>query len=137
MVSKILLVDDDPGIRFIASISLVEVGKFEALMVESGRKALEVVSDFRPDVILLDVMMPGLDGPATFELLRKKPGIAQVPIIFITAKVQKHEVQSYYNLGAAGVLLKPFDPITLPQQIATVVQSWRALSTGANNSHVK
>ena len=99
-------------------------------MVESGRKALEVVSDFNPEVILLDVMMPGLDGIKTFELLREQKQLDNVPIIFITAKVQKHEVQSYYDLGAAGVLLKPFDPVTLPQQIESIVKSWSSSNTG-------
>jgi CheY-like chemotaxis protein len=125
MLSKVLMVDDDPGIRLVAGISLTKVGKFKALLVESGRKALQVASEFDPDVILLDVMMPGLDGLTTFSLLRQEAHLADVPIIFITAKVQKQEMKSYFDIGAAGVLLKPFDPVTLPQQIESMVQAWR------------
>lgn len=118
------MIDDDPGIRLIGRISLVDVGKFSAVLVESGQKALQVANEFCPDVILLDVMMPGLDGPSTFRLLREKDSLASVPIIFITAKAQKHEVQSYHDLGAAGVVLKPFDPIALPRQIESICQAW-------------
>jgi two-component system OmpR family response regulator len=123
------MVDDDPGIRSLCEIAFRNVGTLTACIVESGRKALEVITDFRPDVILLDVMMPDIDGQALFEMLKKDGLCAKIPVIFITAKVQKHEVQSYQNLGAAGVIIKPFDPVTLPRQIESLVRAHQTLST--------
>lgn len=91
--------------------------------VDAGAKALEIVEEFKPDLILLDVMMPGMDGPTTFKKIRENPALAHTPVIFMTAKGQPGEVESYCKLGAAGVISKPFDPMTLPSEIREIVES--------------
>jgi two-component system, OmpR family, response regulator len=120
-IEQVLLVDDDASIRKVAEISLSKVGNWRVFLAESGAQALDVVSREKPDVILLDVMMPGMDGPTTLKCLRESESLDGTPIIFMTAKVQKHEIESYYNLGAAGVISKPFDPMSLPSEIRSIV----------------
>lgn len=132
-IEKILLVDDDPSIRMVAEISLTRVGKWHVTKADSGRVALELASKVRPDLILLDVMMPGMDGPTTFGKLKE---FCNAPVIFITAKIQKHEVDNYLNLGAAGVIAKPFDPMTLPAEIQKILNGFspNALPEGFNDN---
>jgi two-component system, OmpR family, response regulator len=120
-IEKVMMVDDDASIRKVAEICLSRVGKWQVEMVDSGTKALEAASRFKPDVILLDVMMPGMDGTETFKALKGNEATACTPIIFMTAKVQKQEVESYERLGAAGVITKPFDPMTLPDEIRSML----------------
>lgn len=115
------MVDDDPSILMIAQISLEKVGQWTVQVVDSGRKALELLDFYKPDLILLDVMMPGMDGPTTFKKLQENQELMSTPVIFMTAKVQKNEVESYCNLGAAGVISKPFDPLTLPTEIRAII----------------
>jgi CheY-like chemotaxis protein len=91
------------------------------MAADSGPDALKKVEGKTPDVILLDMMMPGMDGPATFAKLKERPELASVPIIFMTAKVQTHEIASYRQLGAAGVITKPFDPMSLADEIRQIV----------------
>lgn len=117
-----MLVDDEPDIRTIGEMSLSAVGGWEVTSVASGVEALEVAAASAPDLILLDVMMPELDGPATLQKLRDVPQLAHVPIVFLTAKVQRREVERYLELGAAGVIAKPFDPMTLPDQLRRLVE---------------
>ena len=121
MINKVLIVDDDQNIRFVAQVSLEGLTKWNIVLAESGEEALRKASEEKPDVIVLDMMMPGMDRPTTFAKLREQEGLAQVPIIFMTAKVQTHEVQSYLQLGAAGVITKPFDPMKLPDEIRRIV----------------
>jgi two-component system OmpR family response regulator len=123
ILSKVLLVDDEPDIRRIGQISLEHVGQWTVVQAQSGLQALHLAADERPDVILLDVMMPELDGPGTFARLRENPATAGIPVIFMTAKAQPHEVASYRALGAAGVIAKPFDPMTLPAEVRTIVEA--------------
>ena len=123
-IQNILLVDDDASIRMIAEISLSRVGHWNVIQAESGVKALDILEKMepgQPDLILLDVMMPGTDGLTMFRLLRENPKTAQIPVIFMTAKVQKQEVLSYYQLGASGVIIKPFDPLALPKEIENIL----------------
>jgi len=120
-IAKILLVDDDQNIRFVAQVSLEGLTKWHIILAESGAEAVKKAIAEKPDVIVLDMMMPGMDGPTTFAKLREQPGFATVPIIFMTAKVQTQEVQSYLELGAAGVITKPFDPMKLPEDICRIV----------------
>lgn len=120
-IDKILMVDDDATIRRVAQISLSRVGKFNVALAESGKQALAMVGEFKPDVILLDVMMPGMDGPTTYKLLRENEEIANTPVIFMTAKVQTQEVEGYCKLGAAGVITKPFNLMTLPAEIRQIL----------------
>jgi CheY-like chemotaxis protein len=122
ILSKVLLVDDEPDIRRIGQISLEHVGQWKVVQAQSGLQALTLAADERPDVILLDVMMPELDGPGTFLRLRADPITANIPVIFMTAKAQPHEVASYRALGAAGVIAKPFDPMSLPSEIRSIVE---------------
>jgi CheY-like chemotaxis protein len=120
-ISKVLLVDDEPDIRRIAHLSLHRVGKLQVVMASSGAEALELAPRERPDVVLLDVMMPELDGPSTFQRLRASAATAGIPVIFMTAKAQKHEVEAFRALGAAGVIPKPFDPMTLAAEVRRIV----------------
>lgn len=120
-VKKILLVDDDPSIRRIAQITLTSVGKFEVNLAKSGAEALSMLAEAQPDVVLLDVMMPDMDGPTTFAKLRAMPGLTEMPVIFMTARIQKHELERLSILGATGVITKPFDPLHLCSQIQNIL----------------
>jgi CheY-like chemotaxis protein len=121
-LNKILYVEDEPDIQAVASIALVDVGGLTLEICKSGKEALAKAEDFNPDLLLLDVMMPEMDGPATLEALRKLPVTANTPAIFMTAKVQTHEVAHFKSIGAIDVVAKPFDPMTLAQ---TLREIWR------------
>ena len=121
-----LLVEDDPDIRIVARLALEAVGGFTVLGCGSGAEALERVEAFAPDLILLDVMMPEMDGLQTLCSLRLMPGAATVPVVFMTAKVQAQELSEYRTAGAVDVIAKPFDPLTLP---VTVNSIWRGLQS--------
>lgn len=114
---KILLVDDEPDVRKLGELCLQKLGKFQVCLAASGPEAVRVAAHERPDLILCDVMMPGLDGPGVLALLRANPDTAEVPIIFLTACCRKEEVERFLALGAAGVIAKPFDPVKLPRLI--------------------
>ena len=114
---KITYVEDEPDIREIARIALEEIGGFELDICGSGPEALQRSGGFQPDMFLLDVMMPGMDGMETFRVLRGMPEFASTPIAFMTAKVQDHEIRRYRDLGVAGVIVKPFDPVTLADSV--------------------
>lgn len=118
---RILLVDDDDAIREVARTTLELVGGHEVATAASGTEGLEVARTYRPDVILLDVMMPGLDGPTTFTRLREQPETRDVPVILLTAKTQQADRRRFAELGVTGVLLKPFDPMALPGQVAEIL----------------
>lgn len=116
-LNRILLVEDEPDIRTVAELALASVGGFAVHLCEGGAQALAELPGFAPDLVMLDVMMPGMDGPATLAELRKLPQGKDVPVIFMTAKVQQAEIESYKRLGAIGVIAKPFDPMTLADQV--------------------
>lgn len=120
MLRRVLLVDDEPDIRTIAELSLATIGGLEVEPATDGHDAVRRVGASRPDLVLLDVMMPGLDGPATFAALRAVPGCADLPIVFMTAKAQKREVRALLELGAIGVVTKPFDPMTLADDVRRI-----------------
>jgi two-component system OmpR family response regulator len=122
-IHKILLVDDDDDLRHIGRISLTLVGGFEVIEATSGIEALELARSEQPQLVLLDVMMPGMDGVTTLLKLRDDGATADIPIIFMTAKAQKREVEHYQELGAAGVIVKPFDPMRLPAQIHEISEA--------------
>ena len=117
---RVLYVDDDPDIQMIAALSLVQIGGFELLMCSSGSEALAKYPGFAPQLILLDVMMPGMDGPATLSALRTLPEWVDTPVIFVTAKVRNQERQRYLDLGAVEVIAKPFDPMSLADNVRSV-----------------
>ena len=114
---KILIIDDEPDIRRIARFSLSKVGRMDVVEADGGAAGVALATTERPDVILLDVMMPAMDGPATLAALRAQPETAAIPVVFLTAKVLASEVDRLRELGAAGVLAKPFNPMTLPDQV--------------------
>jgi two-component system OmpR family response regulator len=114
---KILIIDDEDDIRGIARLSLAKVGKMDVVDARSGLEGLKKAVAEKPDVILLDVMMPGLDGPATLSALRTNEATASIPVIFLTAKVMTAEVERLKGFGARGVLTKPFDPMALPTEV--------------------
>jgi CheY-like chemotaxis protein len=119
-LSRILMVEDEPDIQAVARVALEAVGGFQVEMCSSGNEALEKVLGVAPDLILMDVMMPGLDGPSTLQALRADPATAKFPVIFMTAKVQPNEVSRFLDLGALGVIAKPFDPMTLASTIRSL-----------------
>ena len=116
-LTRILYVEDEPDIRAVAKIALVKLGKFEVKMCASGAEALDCVVEFAPDLFLLDVMMPGMNGPETLARLRELPELAEVPVIFMTANIQPDEVVELKNLNVVEVIAKPFDAMKLADQL--------------------
>lgn len=118
MMLNVLHVDDEPDIREVAALALEMDPEIRVRSAASGREALAVLETTIPvDIILLDVMMPELDGPSTLEQLRKISAHADTPVIFMTARAQSHELDRFLGLGALAVIIKPFDPMTLAQQL--------------------
>lgn len=120
-ISRVLLVDDDANIRLITEMTLDGLTDWTLRLATCGSEALQMVEQELPDLILLDMMMPDMDGLAVFTELQKRLGSTIPHVIFMTAKVQTQEVQQYTSMGASGVIIKPFDPMTLPQQILQIV----------------
>ncbi|MBC7999057.1 MAG: response regulator [Leptolyngbya sp.] len=120
-IRKVLLVDDDQHIRRICQVCLTKMGNWQVALAQSGYEGLDLARQDKPDVILLDVMMPGMDGPTTLLKLQEDPNLKDVPVILMTAKVQPQEVEQYTRLGATGVISKPFDPMTLTAEIQRLV----------------
>jgi CheY-like chemotaxis protein len=118
---KILIVDDEDDIREVAALSLETVAGWDVITASSGVQALARAIEYQPDAILLDVMMPGMDGPTTFRELRNNPATARIPVLLLTAKVQSTDQRRFADLGVEAVLFKPFDPLTLSTQIADVL----------------
>jgi CheY-like chemotaxis protein len=114
---RILLVDDEPDIREVVDVSLGLDREFATRACASGADALVTAAEWSPSLILLDVMMPLMDGPTTLANLRKNPRTAHIPVVFLTARTQASEVEQYISLGAQGVLSKPFDPMTLAASV--------------------
>jgi two-component system, OmpR family, response regulator len=125
-LERITYVEDEPDIRSITEFALRELGGFTLDVCASGPEALERTPDFNPDLIILDVMMPGMDGIETFKRLRVIPKLAATPVIFMTAKAMKQEIDRYWALGAADVIAKPFDPLTLADRVQEIWQQVRA-----------
>lgn len=123
-IQTVLMVDDDPAIRRIAHLSLSRVAKWDVILAESGAQAIEEALKVHPDVILMDVMMPNMDGPTALKHLQERPEFSSTPVIFMTAKVLREEVESYTNMGAAGVITKPFDPLVLPGTIKEILSTF-------------
>ncbi len=118
---KILIIDDEDDIREVAALSLESVAGWEVVTASSGSQGLARAVEHQPDAILLDVMMPGMDGPTTFRELRKNPATAKIPVLLLTAKVQSSDQRRFADLGVESVLFKPFDPMTLAAQISGVL----------------
>ncbi|UOA33520.1 Phosphate regulon transcriptional regulatory protein PhoB [Sulfitobacter sp. DSM 110093] len=120
---KLLHVEDDADIREIALMALELSGDFDVVQCETGEVALKQVQSYTPDVILLDMMMPGMTGRQTLEKMREMDSLRDVPAIFMTARAQHNEIEELRDLGAADVISKPFDPIALADQVKAAMQS--------------
>jgi two-component system OmpR family response regulator len=123
----VLYVDDEPDIREIVELALGLVDGLEVRICESGERALQLLPDIRPDLVLLDVMMPRTDGPTTLQRMRADPRLADIPVVFVTAKAMPAEVARFRELGAVAVIAKPFDPMQLGHQIVTI---WEGIDHG-------
>ncbi|GJL96181.1 MAG: response regulator [Hyphococcus sp.] len=119
-LERILCIDDDEDILMVASMALETIGEMKVKCCTGGARALEVVESFHPEFILLDYMMPGMDGPATLDALRRIPLLDETPIAYMTARVQPSEIDEYLMAGASTVVPKPFDPMTLANEIRVV-----------------
>jgi two-component system, OmpR family, alkaline phosphatase synthesis response regulator PhoP len=117
---RILLIDDEEDIREVAVLALETAGDYEVLTAAGGQKGIETAAAQQPDIILLDVMMPELDGPSTLARLRAREETREIPVIFLTAKVQASERRSLTALPVAGIIAKPFDPLTLGDEVAAL-----------------
>lgn len=117
-LNKILYLEDDMSIAEIGSMALEDFGGFEIRHCWTGKEAVEVAPEFDPDLCLFDVMVPELDGLEAFKMLRRQERFCNLPVIFMTAKAQRHEVEKYKAAGALDVIIKPFDTATLGRQIA-------------------
>jgi CheY-like chemotaxis protein len=118
---KILIIDDEQDVRRIASLSLRHVGGFDVLEAAGGAEGVEKAASERPDAILLDVMMPGLDGAATLKILKEEEKTRTIPVIFVTARALTEEIQRFQSLGARGVITKPFNGMTLPDEVRAIL----------------
>jgi CheY-like chemotaxis protein len=118
---KVLVVDDEDDIRRVARLALARVGGMDVVDTGRSEEAVETAAREKPDAILLDVMMPGLDGPGTLAALRADARTSAIPVVFLTAKAMPAEIQRLRALGAAGVLTKPFDPMTLAAALRGVL----------------
>ena len=121
MSHRILIIDDEDDIREVAALSLETVANWQVYTANSGAQGLARAIEHQPDAILLDVMMPGMDGPTTFRELRQNPATAHIPVLLLTAKVQSSDQRRFADLGVEAILFKPFDPLTLSTQISDVL----------------
>lgn len=125
MLSRILYVEDDADIQAVGELALAHVGGFTVELCRSGQEALDKVADFQPDLILLDVMMPGIDGIETFNALKEQGHLDNTPVVFMTAKVQEEDLARYRQLGITDIISKPFDPMSLSDRIREIWQQSR------------
>lgn len=123
-LKRILYAEDEPDIQVVAQMALESLGGFEVKICSSGEEALDAYSEYKPQLVLLDVMMPGMDGTTTLQELKKLPDYEGTPVVFMTAKVQRNEMQQYKELGAVDVITKPFNPMTLSD---TIKEIWNNL----------
>jgi CheY-like chemotaxis protein len=121
---RILIIDDEDDIREVAALSLEATAGWNVLTASSGAAGIELAAAEQPDAILMDVMMPGVDGPTTFAQMQQTSAISHIPVLLLTAKVQGVDQRRFAGLGLAGILFKPFDPLTLAQQISDAL-GWK------------
>ena len=118
---RILIIDDEDDIREVAALSLEATAGWEVLTASSGAAGIATALATQPDAILMDVMMPGMDGPTALRHMQQERALDSIPVLFLTAKVQGVDQRRFSNLGVAAVLFKPFDPLTLAQQVSDVL----------------
>jgi len=119
-LERICYVEDDEDIQRIVRLSLERVGKMTVKIVTDPMTALGAMTDFKPDLVMLDWMMPGMDGPTLFREMKKRPELAGLPVVFITAKAAQRDLDELKTLGAAGTISKPFSPKDLPEQLRAI-----------------
>ncbi len=124
MGRRILIIDDEDDIRQVAALSLETIAGWDVVLANSGTMGVEVASREQPDAILLDVMMPEMDGPTTFLKLQSTPQTANIPVLLLTAKVQGSDQRRFAGLGVSGILFKPFDPLLLSKQVSDAL-GWK------------
>jgi two-component system, OmpR family, response regulator len=117
---KILYAEDDTDVQTIVELTMQTMSNFDLKICDNGKKLMECVEEYNPDLIILDVMMPEMDGPSTFRNLQFKETTKDIPVIFMTAKAQAHEVKDFKECGVIGIITKPFDPIKLCHEIAKI-----------------
>ena len=118
---RILIVDDEPDIREVVQVSLETVSGWQVITAESGDEGIAKAKQEKPDAILLDAMMPNMDGPAAFQKLQADPSTKQIPVIMFTAKVQQADRKKFADIGVKEIITKPFDPMKLGSQIAAIL----------------
>jgi len=118
---RILIIDDDDDVREVAALALEAVGGVDVVSASSGAEGIELAEAERPDAILLDVMMPGMDGPATFRVLRGRDETRMLPVVLLTAKAQRDDRRRFEALGVDAVLTKPFDPMRLADDVSAAL----------------
>jgi two-component system OmpR family response regulator len=123
-LQRILIADDEPDILEISRIALETVGGYAVTVCSSGRELLDLLPDIKPDLIVVDVLMPGMSGPEVFEELRRKPGFDTIPVVFLTGVIAENEIEALLDSGVADVILKPFDPMTLADRVSGI---WRSV----------
>jgi CheY-like chemotaxis protein len=121
LMRRVLIIDDEDDIREVAALSLEATADWEIFTASSGKEGIRVAAAEKPDAILMDVMMPEMDGPTTFKQMQLIPALAGIPVVLLTAKVQGVDQRRFAGLGVAAVLFKPFDPLTLAAQISEVL----------------
>jgi CheY-like chemotaxis protein len=120
-VHRVLIIDDEDDIREVAALSLEATANWTISTASSGKEGMAKAAAEKPDAILMDVMMPEMDGPTTFKMMQQNPAIAGIPVVLLTAKVQGVDQRRFAGIGVAGVLFKPFDPLTLASQICELL----------------
>src|SRR5215213_5427501 len=132
-LKRILMIEDEPDIQAVAQLALEALGGFQVRVCGTGREGVQAAPAFDPDLILLDVMMPGMDGPSTLRALRTLSQTATTPVVFMTAKVQQQEIAEYRAMGVLDVIAKPFDPMTLAETLLTIWERhWVAAVVAGN-----
>ena len=119
-LSRICYVEDDEDIQKIVRMSLERIGKMTVEVVSDPLQAIEAIKAFRPELVMLDWMMPGMDGPTLFRKMKELPEVRELPVVFITAKASQAELDELRALGAAGTISKPFSPRDLPEQLRAI-----------------
>ena len=127
-LKNILYAEDEDDIREIAKIALEDLGGFNVKYCKNGKEVLDAIHHFQPDLILLDVMMPELDGPSTLLEVRKIPNFKLIPVVFMTARVQTNELAQYKLMGAIDVIEKPFDPMLLSNNLNEIWNKFRGIT---------
>jgi two-component system, OmpR family, response regulator len=119
-LKKILYAEDEPDVQTVVELTIQTMSNYSIKVCDNGKRLLECVQDYNPDLILLDVMMPEMDGPTTLKNLQENIKTKDIPVVFMTAKAQVHEIETFKESGVLGIITKPFDPINLCSEIEKI-----------------